>query len=296
MRSHVTIDLGALRRNVQTLVRILGGAELWAVVKGDGYGHGAVDCAGAALAGGATALCVATVGEAVELRTALPDARVLVLGPSRGADLALAREARLELVAGRGEIPLDVPVHMKLDTGMGRWGLSELAAPGSNVVGVMTHLATADLDLDFARIQVERFRAATEQWSHLTRHAANSAAALRLPESRFDAVRCGIAISDFHRSARMPRPTASSRYSAGRARSLKRAFCARGGRPDTVAGSSQRAIRGSASCRSGTPTVSGGASPEPISSSARSGARSSAPFRWTLSRSSFPVNARRERP
>ena len=194
MRSHVTIDLGALRRNVQTLVRILGGAELWAVVKGDGYGHGAVDCAGAALAGGATALCVATVGEAVELRTALPDARVLVLGPSRGADLALAREARLELVAGRGEIPLDVPVHMKLDTGMGRWGLSELAAPGSNVVGVMTHLATADLDLDFARIQVERFRAATEQWSHLTRHAANSAAALRLPESRFDAVRCGIAI------------------------------------------------------------------------------------------------------
>lgn len=194
MRSQITVDLGALRRNVRTLVRALDGAELWAVVKGNGYGHGAVDCAGAALAGGATALCVATVGEALELRTALPDCRILVLGPAREADVASAREARLELVAGRGEIPTDVAVHVKLDTGMGRWGQSELAAPGNNVVGVMTHLATADMDLDFARAQVERFRAATEQWSHLTRHAANSAATLRLPESRFDAARCGIAI------------------------------------------------------------------------------------------------------
>jgi len=58
----------------------------------------------------------------------------------------------------------------------------------------MTHLATADSDADFARAQLERFRSATEQYSHLTRHAANSAAALRLPESRFDAARCGVAI------------------------------------------------------------------------------------------------------
>ncbi len=194
MRSQISIDLGALRRNVSALVRTLDGAELWAVVKGNGYGHGAVDCAGAALVGGATALCVATVGEALELRAALPECRILVLGPSQDAEVALAREARLELVAGRESIPAEVAVHVKLDTGMGRWGLSELAAPGSNVVGVMTHLATADMDLDFARIQVERFRIATEQWSHLTRHAANSAAALRLPESRFDAARCGIAI------------------------------------------------------------------------------------------------------
>ena len=194
MRSQITIDLGALRRNVKTLVQTIDGSELWAVVKGNGYGHGAADCAGAALAGGATALCVATVGEALELRSALPEARILVLGPSRMLDVARARDARLELVAGPGAIPTDVPVHVKLDTGMGRWGLSELAAPESNVVGVMTHLATADGDLDFARVQVERFRTATEQWSNLTRHAANSAAALRLPESRFDAARCGIAI------------------------------------------------------------------------------------------------------
>ena len=83
---------------------------------------------------------------------------------------------------------------MKLDTGMGRWGLSELAAPARDVVGLMTHLATADSDLDFARAQVERFREATAPYAHLTRHAANSAAALRLPEARFDAARCGIAL------------------------------------------------------------------------------------------------------
>jgi len=85
-------------------------------------------------------------------------------------------------------------VHVKLDTGMGRWGVSELPSLTRDVVGVMTHLATADADLEFARAQVERFRAATDAVSHLTRHVANSAGALRLPESRFDAARCGIAL------------------------------------------------------------------------------------------------------
>jgi alanine racemase len=87
-----------------------------------------------------------------------------------------------------------MPVHVKLDTGMGRWGTTELPAPTRDVVGVMTHLATADGDLDFARLQVERFREATASLDGVTRHAANSAAALRLPEARFDAARCGIAI------------------------------------------------------------------------------------------------------
>jgi alanine racemase len=194
MRSEITIDLGALRRNVLTLVRVLDGAELWAVVKGNGYGHGAVDCAQASLSAGATALCVATVAEALPLRAALPDARILVLGPAATGEVSKARDARLELVVGAGEIPEGLPVHVKLDTGMGRWGLSELHAPSRGVVGVMTHLATADIDLDFARVQLERFRTATQPFSHLTRHAANSAAALRLPESRLDAVRCGIAL------------------------------------------------------------------------------------------------------
>ena len=77
---------------------------------------------------------------------------------------------------------------------MGRWGLAELPELPANVVGLMTHLATADSDPDFAAQQLERFRAATEPYAHLTRHAANSAAALRIPEARFDAARCGIAL------------------------------------------------------------------------------------------------------
>jgi len=189
----VTIDLGALRRNVRTLLRALGGSELWAVVKADGYGHGAVDCARAAVDAGAAAVCVATVGEALELRQALPHARLIVLGPAADGEVAVARDAVLELVVA-DEIPEGVRVHVKLDTGMGRWGVSELQAPRREVVGLMTHLATADGDLEFARRQVARFREATAPYAHLTRQAANSAAALRLPEAHFDAARCGVAL------------------------------------------------------------------------------------------------------
>jgi alanine racemase len=193
-RSELTVDLGAIRRNAATLLRALEGAELWAVVKANGYGHGAVDVARAALDGGATALCVATVPEALELRRELPESRIIVLGPAANREVADAREARLELVVADGEVPSGVPVHLKLDTGMGRYGLSELPEPPAEVVGLMTHLATADSDTEFAAVQVERFRAAAAPYPHLTRHVANSAAALRLPASRFDAARCGIAL------------------------------------------------------------------------------------------------------
>jgi alanine racemase len=193
-RSELTVDLGAVRRNVQTLLRALDGAGLWAVVKGDGYGHGAVDVAGAALGAGAGMLCAATVAEALELRVAFPPTRILVMGPVSTGEVAGAREAGLELVIADGKIPEGVEVHLKLDTGMGRWGLSELPAPPAQVVGLMSHLATADSDPAFAEEQVERFREATEPYPGLTRHIANSAAALRLPSSRFDAARCGIAL------------------------------------------------------------------------------------------------------
>ena len=86
-------------------------------------------------------------------------------------------------------------VHLKLDTGMGRWGLSELPVPGPAVVGLMTHLATADTDRDFAHEQLERFLRATQPYAGVfTRHVANSAAALLLSETRLDAARCGIAL------------------------------------------------------------------------------------------------------
>ena len=193
MRSELRIDLGALRRNVATLRRALDGSELWAVVKANAYGHGALDCGAAALDAGATALCTATVGEALQLRGRLPLVRLIVLGTYSSGELAEAREAGLELVAS-DVVPEGVPVHLKLDTGMGRWGAAELPSPTRDVVGVMTHLATADTDLDFARRQLERFREATDSLAGVTRHAANSAAALRLPESRLDAARCGIAL------------------------------------------------------------------------------------------------------
>ena len=193
-RSELIVDLGAIRRNARTLLRALDGAELWAVVKADGYGHGAVDAGAAALGGGATALCVASVPEGLALRAELGGARILVLGPASSREIAEARDAGLELVVANGEIPEGVRVHLKLDTGMGRWGLSELPAPTREVVGLMSHLASSESDAAFTAEQIERFRRATDAFSHLTRHLANSAAALRIPASRFDAARCGIAL------------------------------------------------------------------------------------------------------
>jgi len=193
-RSEITIDLGALRRNVRTLRKALGPAELWAVVKADAYGHGAVDVAGVALGEGALALCVATVAEALPLRREFPGVRILVMGPASGREIAQARDTDLDLTVSDDAIPEGVRVHLKLDTGMGRWGLSELPELPTEVVGLMTHLATADSDPDFARAQLQRFEEATVGFPNLIRHAANSAAALRLPESRLDAARCGIAL------------------------------------------------------------------------------------------------------
>jgi alanine racemase len=194
VRSEIRIDLGALRRNAETLLRALDGAELWAVVKADAYGHGAPECATAALVAGASALCVATVGEAAAIRNELPLARIIVLGPTSAEEVAQARDAGLEVVVAAGPIPEGLPVHVKLDTGMGRWGVAELPARTRDVVGVMTHLATADSDPEFARVQLQRFVEATAGLTRIVRHVANSAAALRLPETRLDAARCGIAL------------------------------------------------------------------------------------------------------
>ena len=194
-RSELTIDLGAVRRNVRTLLRVLDGAELWAVVKADGYGHGAADVGRAALDAGATALCVATVAEGSALRPVAGDARILVMGPSGEDDVAEARAARLELAVPDGRLPEGVPLHLKLDTGMGRWGLSELPSPGREVVGLMSHLASADCDPEFTETQIERFARSVEGLPpSLMRHLANSAGALRFPAARLDAARCGIAI------------------------------------------------------------------------------------------------------
>jgi alanine racemase len=197
-RSHVTIDLGALRRNVARLRTAAAPAELWAVVKADAYGHGVADVAPAAVEAGVAALCVATASEGEELRRVLPDARIVVLGPLCTGDAERARAERLEVCASAPEAPEGLPLHAKVDTGMGRWGMSIDEArrlPPERVVGVMSHFATADdADPSFSREQIERFGEARALFPDAQAHLANSAGTLRFPEARFDAVRCGIAI------------------------------------------------------------------------------------------------------
>jgi alanine racemase len=195
-RALARIDLGAIESNCARLPR-----NLCAVVKADGYGHGAV--AEAALAGGASWLAVATANEARELRDAGIDAPLLVMGALTRADLHVAVHADADVVAWTDEVAGAAPrVHVKLDTGMGRLGTPDRAnalrlAAHSNVVGLMTHFATADeLGDEHFEAQLEEFRSFVEAVGRpeLTVHAANSAAALRDPGSHFDLVRCGIAI------------------------------------------------------------------------------------------------------
>ena len=198
-RSEVTIDLGALRRNARRLREVVAPAELWAVVKADAYGHGAADAARAALGEGAAILCVATAREGVALRPEIPrGTRLLLMGPLEPGDEELARAHELEVAVSAPRLPDGLTVHLKVDTGMGRYGMAvdeALAVPPARVAGVMSHLATADEpDETFTRRQLERFAALAVRFPDATAHVANSAAALRYPEARHDAVRCGVAL------------------------------------------------------------------------------------------------------
>lgn len=193
-RSEVTINLGALRRNTRRLIALLDGSELWAVVKADAYGHGAVDAGRVALEEGARALCVTTVGEGLALRIRFPESRIIVMGPCDESDVGSTSDAHLELAVVQAPFPDGIPLHLKLDTGMGRFGMTELPAPPPNAVGLMSHFATVDSDRDFAERQLDRFRAAVAAYPHLEAHIANSAAVLRLPSCQFSAARCGVAL------------------------------------------------------------------------------------------------------
>jgi alanine racemase len=197
-RSEITVDLGALRRNVAALLRAAGPAEVWAVVKANAYGHGALDCARSALSAGARALCVATAAEGAALRAEGLQGRILVLSPLSEDELAEARHAGLEVAVATPDLPEGLPVHLKVDSGMGRFGMAPEDAAQvdpARVAGVMSHLATADqADHSFARAQIETFAAVAARFPGSVRHLANSAATLSFPEARFDAVRCGIAL------------------------------------------------------------------------------------------------------
>jgi len=220
LRALARVDVGAIARNCAVLAGAAAPAALCAVVKADGYGHGAVPAARAALEGGATWLAVATAEEAAALRAGGLGAPLLVLGAlspeelpiavAAGADVVAWREGFVAALAAHAQPGAGTGVHVKLDTGMGRLGTRDpeeaarvaaavAAAPGLRLAGAMTHFATADDDPGFAREQLARFlpwaqRIRAQHGEDVRLHASNSAATLGLPEARLDMVRCGIAI------------------------------------------------------------------------------------------------------
>ncbi|HEX2086613.1 MAG TPA: alanine racemase [Solirubrobacteraceae bacterium] len=207
LRALARVNLAAIERNCRALDAAAGDAALCAVVKGDGYGHGAVLSAVAALGGGARWLAVATAGEAMDLRMAGIEARLLIMGAISPQELEAALAADADLVVWSEEFARaarGARLHVKLDTGMGRLGTRDVGlaarlAREDGVVGLMTHFATADERGDaFLDEQLDRFSAWAQplkaERPELILHAANSAATLREPRARFDLVRCGIAI------------------------------------------------------------------------------------------------------
>jgi alanine racemase len=225
VRAQARVSLGAIERNCRGLRRGLGdGAELCAVVKADGYGHGAVPSARAALAGGATMLAVAAAAEAAELRAEFPDARILTMGALSAPELEQAVRAGSEITVWRtgfaeavatlaSSLGVRPRIHVKFDSGMGRLGESDPKAvldvvrvvagdARLELAGFWTHFATADElqggGATYFEGQLTRFRDLAErvraQYPGVTVHAANSAATLRDRASHFDMVRCGVAI------------------------------------------------------------------------------------------------------
>jgi alanine racemase len=223
------IDLAAVEHNVGTLRALAGaGTRFMAVVKADGYGHGAVQVAGAAIAAGADRIGVATVDEAGKLRQAGVTVPIHVLSeppPSaaghvvrHGLVCALhSRDFALALSKAASVAQTTVAFHLKVNTGMNRIGVEAADAadfveslrglPGIAMEGVYTHFATADVpgDWEFDR-QVERFSAAIGEMRRRRIdpgivHAANSAATILHPATRLDMVRCGIAIYGLHPDA-----------------------------------------------------------------------------------------------
>jgi alanine racemase len=220
------VDLGAIARNVQTLKALLEPGTLFmTVVKADGYGHGALEVARAALEAGADRLAVATVDEALRLRAAGIGAAINLLAepPAASAALLVERDITPALFTRSFAIALSqaasqqgrvAPFHLKMETGMNRIGVraedagdfleSLRGLPGIRLEGVFTHFATADVpgDWEFER-QLERFTAGITGLRDRgidpgIVHAANSAATILHPETHFDMVRCGISVYGLH--------------------------------------------------------------------------------------------------
>ncbi|GAC1371722.1 MAG: alanine racemase [Actinomycetota bacterium] len=237
------VNTARIRRNVERLRAILSpGKLLLAVVKADGYGHGAIRAAQAALAGGADWLAVARVHEGEALRQAGIAAPILLLAepPEAGlarlvelglvATLYTARSASLLARAAR-QAGREVAVHVKVDTGMHRYGVVPQAVPefleivagqpGLRLEGIWSHFAVAEDVLNpYTRHQFECFSAILgalgSRGEGLIRHLANSAGLLTFPEAHFDLVRTGIATYGIH-----PSPLLADRLALEPAMALK---------------------------------------------------------------------------
>ncbi|WP_314146796.1 alanine racemase [uncultured Leifsonia sp.] len=215
----LVVDLDAVTANVARLRELVGTEHAMAVVKANAYGHGAVACARAALAGGADWLGVADVAEALQLRAAGIDAPVLawlhdpgedfVEAVAAGVDIGVSSLAQLETVAAAASGAGPAYVQLKLETGLSRNGIApehweavfararELELAGSVVVrGIFSHVSNASPEDDRAAVAAYRDGLARAEFAGLRpglTHIAASAAALSLPESRFGMVRLGIA-------------------------------------------------------------------------------------------------------
>ncbi len=215
-RTWAEIDLGAIRHNVRALKRRARGARLMAVVKADAYGHGAVPVSLAALEAGADSLAVVTVEEGAELRRAGIMTPILVFTDLLPEKLPLAEEHRLAVTAHslasarRIAARPDLVAHLKVNTGMTRWGVEPREVGearkilGSRLSGVYTHFASADCDEEATRRQIEAFEAvlATHPFGGALVHAANSAGTLWYPGSHYDCVRPGVALYGLHPAGR----------------------------------------------------------------------------------------------
>ncbi|NNC92101.1 MAG: alanine racemase [Acidimicrobiia bacterium] len=215
--SWVEVDLDAIRHNVREIGRVIAPARFCAVVKADGYGHGDVPVAEAALEAGADWLAVATVTEAMRLREAGLEAPILLLSEATVSDIGILiannltptvySEEFLAAIAAAADEP--AAVHVKLDTGMHRVGTDETTAahlvariqaePRLRLEGLWTHFPSAEGEPDFTAAQIKQLRDFVDLQETAGSvpdlvHAANSAGALLYPEARFDMVRIGLAM------------------------------------------------------------------------------------------------------
>ncbi|MCP3998283.1 MAG: alanine racemase [bacterium] len=217
--SHVEVDLDAIRHNASVIADAVAPAMLCAVVKADGYGHGDVPSAEMALEGGAQWLAVALVEEGIRLRDAGIDVPVLLLSEPTKEEAPLAvkwnlvptvyRRTFIELLAAEVNNDTVLPVHLKVDTGMHRVGVSpdtamDLAVmvhehPRLELQGVWTHFSVADEDAEFTREQIRRFESFIADLAERgieppMVHAGNTAGGLMFEPARYSMVRAGLGL------------------------------------------------------------------------------------------------------